>query len=811
MRNARSSLAAALCAAVLAALVPWSGRVPTARAQPVPADGDGPVHICSKAKGQVTVSFKAETELKDLISWAMTFTCKNFMHDSTINTRSKKVTIISPNKMSPTEAYRLFLAALSSMGLTVVPKGNVLKIVESGTAKGETLPLRKGSLAAADEMVRFVMRPTFMPANQLNEALAIVRSKDGTASVVGSALVITDYASHIRDMVGLARELDKPSANEGIYTIPVEHADAKDIASKLNEILGIGGGGGSGGGGSATVSSGKGGKGEGQADISAAVPSKILTDDRSNTLIVLATEPGYLRVRALVKRLDLALPTGDGGSIHVYPLANATAEELATTLNAALQGQQRSSGGQTRNPTAPGRGGSATPSAAGAGGELGSALEGEVRITHDAPTNSLVVVATGRDFLAIKDVIRKLDVAQRQVYIEAVILEVQLGTSRSLGSSSHGGLPDPLGDDTGVMLGGVQTPDLKSTSLATLLGANGLIGGLIGPPLPNAERLGLGTSFPSYAVLFQALATTSNTNVLSTPFIMATDNKESEIAVGQNIPYVSQSTTSFIPGQTSLPVGQSISREKLLLSMKIKPHVNDSDMVRLEIEQEIKDIGERDPTLGPTWTERKVKTQVVVRDQQSIVIGGLMQDKVIFGEAKVPLLGDIPILGYLFKHTTKEKRKTNLLILLTPYVVKDQLDIEQILERKARERNEFLRAFANLDTMKYLPRIDYRRKRGLVEEINRTIEGVERDAKYLESMGSLAAPPEGLIRYDRASDDKIEDDDEDGAAEPPKVDAPTPAPEAVPAAKPAAAKPAAAKPAAAKPAATKPAAEAGER
>jgi general secretion pathway protein D len=252
--------------------------------------------------------------------------------------------------------------------------------------------------------------------------------------------------------------------------------------------------------------------------------------------------------------------------------------------------------------------------------------------------------------------------------------------------------------------------------------------------------------------LFQALATSANTNVLSTPFIMATDNQESEISVGQNIPY--QAGLSFggigIPGQggqQGLPgsIGQNIQREKLTLDMKIKPHINQSDMVRLEIEQEIKDIGDKDPVLGPTWTERKVKTQVVVRDQQSIVIGGLMQDRTIYNEAKVPLLGDIPILGYLFKYTTKAKKKTNLLILLTPYVVKDQLDLEAILERKARERNEFVRAFANLDSSKYLPSVDYTRKRGLVEEINRTVEGIEADLAILQSLEGAPPPPDGII------------------------------------------------------------------
>ena len=725
------------------------GTGPTDKA----AGEDDSLYNCKRAKRgrKITVSLRPEAELKDLITWVMGFTCKNFIYEPGLIQRAKKVTIVSPVEMTPQEAYRLFLVAMSTMGVTVVPKGNALRIVEAGQAKGETVPVyRRGSPGNTDQMVRFIFRPTHMSPDLMNGALNVIKSKDGAVNTVGSVVIVTDYASHVRDMMTMARELDRPSSNEGIYTIRVEYADAKEIAAKVSEILGLQGGGGGGGGGGGAPG-GKGGEGG-----AGATPSKILVDERTNTLIVVATEPSYLRVRALVKRLDLPLETSGSGAIHVYPLQYATAEELATTLNAALQG--------TAQPSRPGTGGAGgtpgprgqpapapTPSPSGpVRADFGSSLEGQVRVTHDAPTNSLVVVASGRDFLAVRDVIRKLDTPRQQVYIEAVIMEVQLGNELKLGTSSHGGVPIDGGN--GIILGGVQTPDLRSTNLSTLISASGLIGGLIGAPLAESERL-LGASIPSDAILFQALATSANTNVLSTPFIMASDNQDAEIVVGQNIPY--QAGLSFggfgLPGGAGgqqLPtgsIGQNIQREKLTLTMKIKPHINASDMVRLEIEQEIKDIGDRDPQLGPTWTERRVKTQVSVRDQQSIVIGGLMQDRQIYTEAKVPLLGDIPILGYLFKFTTRTKKKTNLLILLTPYIVKDQIDIQEILERKTRERNEFVRAFANLDSTKYVPRIDYRRKRGLIEEINRAIESVEQDIEVLRSLEGIPAPPDGVI------------------------------------------------------------------
>jgi general secretion pathway protein D len=468
-------------------------------------------------------------------------------------------------------------------------------------------------------------------------------------------------------------------------------------------------------------------------------------------------EPGYMRVKALVARLDIQLETEGSASINVYPLQNALAEELATTLNNALgQQPQRQPGGG--RPGAPGQ--PPPPPMPGPIGD-GTSLEGQVRIIGDKATNALLVMASGRDFVAIKRVIKDLDLPRRQIFIEALILEVQLAKGLNLGSSSHGGLP--IGDES-LLIGGVQTPDLKSLNLSSLITASGLIGGLIGSPLANSQTF-LGTSIPSYGILVQALATQDNTNILSTPHVIAIDNEKAEFSVGNNIPY--KAGLSFggfgLPtqGGQQIPgsIGQNIQREKLNLTLNVTPHISNNDSVRLEIEQETKDIGGSDAELGPTWTERKLKTQVVVNDQTSVVIGGLIQERDIYSETKVPLLGDIPILGYLFKYAKKTKKKTNLLILLTPYIIKDQLDLQAIRERKIREREEFVRSFSSLNEMKYAPRTDYRRKRGLLEEINRSIQAIDRDAELLRGFGNRQNVTEGPIEYAPST---IESPDKDG-------------------------------------------------
>ncbi|HSS03345.1 MAG TPA: type II secretion system secretin GspD [Kofleriaceae bacterium] len=838
MQKARRSLIATIVftgvTSVLAGLVPSPGgwSTPVASAQPAgapaertvsttpatPAPGeDEALYSCKKRTGQVAVTFKPETELKDLITWVMGFTCKNFILDPRIVSTGKKVTVIAPNKMSSTEAYRVFLVALSTMGLTIVPKGNVIRIVDSAAAKGETVPIfKRGIPNDEDQIVRYVLRPTYAQVETLRQALDSIRSPAGNVQIAGTMLIITDYASQVRDMMSLARSIDVPGGSDGIYTIPVHHADATQLAQKLNEILGI-----TGGGGVAQVPGGipqPGGGRRGGApqpvpvppgqpappiqnstdDVSSAVPSKILVDDRSNTLIVVSSEAGYYRVKGLVDRLDIALDTEGGSAIHVFPLENALAEELATTLNNAMGQSTPQRPGQTGGrPGQPGAPGVPQPQPQpqpipGGPDNLGAALEGQVRVIGDKPTNSLIVMSTGRDFIAIKDVVRRLDHPRRQVFIEALILEVQLAKELDIGSSSHGGFPVGSGDSNALVIGGVQTPNLRSISAAaSLASATGLIGGLIGTPLKNSQTF-LGTSIPSYGILFQALATQDNTDVLSAPHIIAIDNEKTEFSVGNNIPYKAGLTFGGFglpgaAGASQIPtgsIGQNIQRQDLNLTLNVTPHISSNDVVRIEIEQETKDIGGKDAELGPTWTQRKLKTQVVVHDQQSVVIGGLIQERDVYNVSKVPLLGDIPILGYLFKFSTKAKKKTNLLILLTPYIVKDQLDLQSIRERKVRERDEFVESFATLNEMKYEPKVDYRRKRGVIEEINRSIQAVEDDVAAANAIGRRRWVDPGPIEYGPSQIEAPEEGHGDGTTapqpdgKPKKVDPKKPEPKA---------------------------------
>jgi len=695
-------------------------RPPSER--PVPGE-DEALYACKNRSGSVAITLKPETELKDLVAWVMGYTCKNFILDPRIVSTGKKVTVMAPNKMTAAEAYRLFLVALSTINLTVVPKGNVLRIVDAPMAKKDSVPIFKNGVPdPTDQIVRYVYKPSYAQAETLQQAFTALRSDAGDIQLIGSILLITDYGSHVRDMMSLAHLIDVASGSDGIYTLTIEHADAAKLADEIGSILGLGAKPG------APVPA-------AQAAVSAAVPSKILVDERTNTLIIAASEAGFHRVKALVERLDVSLDIEGGSAIHVYRLGSAIAEELAKTLNEATV--PRSDGAKAAaKPAVPG-----VPPVIDA---LGTSLQGQVKVIADPPTNALIVMSSGRDFLAIKDVIKQLDLPRRQVFIEAMILEVQLGTGSTIGTSSHAGVA--VDGDSSLLIGGVQMPTLQSTNVSSLASATGLVGGLVGGALGGSAGSLLGKSIPSYAVLFQALATQSNANVLSAPSIIALDNAQSTYKVGTNIPF-KRSQTVGGTGNLEGSVTSSIDRIDLQLELVIKPHISIDDSVLLEIKHDAKDLAKESAELGPSWTTRSFETRVLVRDQQTVVIGGLMQERETLSADKVPLLGDIPVIGNLFKSTTKTKTKSNLVIMLTPYIVKDQMDLETIRARKVREHDEFASSLGSLDAMPYRPSTDYRRKRGLVEDINRAIQAVEDEAAARASLAKPVTIPQGVIEY----------------------------------------------------------------
>jgi general secretion pathway protein D len=664
-------------------------------------------------KGLVDFTIE-DGDLAELITTISTITGKRFIYGGKV--RNIKVNIYAPKNQRITvdEAYQTFLSVLETNGLTVIPHGKFLKIVESAGVANQTTPLFNTGqpVPSEDRFVTRLYRVSHISVDEINALLTKFKSKDGDITVYapGNLLILTDTATNIRRMLELVEEIDVGGAGDQVWVEPMHYMTATEISQRINEIFDVKPG---------TPAA---PKTPGSA-LNDTHIGKIIPDDRSNSLIIVATERGYLRVLELIRRLDV--PNTGEGEVHVLPLQHAMAEEMATTLNAIL----------TAAPQAPRPG---QPATAGI-------FEGSVKVTADKATNSLVITSSLRDYGALHTVVDRLDRARRQVFIEAVIMDLSVDHSTKLGLNYHGGdNPNLLGASQPSLVFGGFNP-INSIGLPTPDSLQGLALGVRGPDIGGTTNLlGTGISIPAFGVVLNALATSGDANVLATPHIIATDNVAAEINVGENIP-LQTNIGGSLPNLGSLATGAgaglgalgalgglggfggfSAPRQDVGTKIKVVPHINDSQEVRLELTEEISEQGASQGQLGAvSITKRNAQTTVVVQDQQTVVIGGLMRDAVTRSEQKVPVLGDIPLLGFLFRSTTKGTRKTNLLLILTPYVIRDQNDLRTVFERKMRERQEFLdRYFVFSDQKPYEPPRDYARTNGLLEDIRQTYLGL---------------------------------------------------------------------------------------
>jgi general secretion pathway protein D len=573
-------------------------------------------------------------------------------------------------------------------------------------------------------------------AEEVSALLAKFKSKEGDISIYGPGqlLIITDTGTQVRRMIRIVEELDVGGSGQHMWIEPVNYGTADELASRINELFEL---------------SQKGG----QPGANAGGLNKVIADEQTNSLIVVGTEDSYLKLLEVLKRLDS--PPGEVGRVHVLPLQHAVADELAGTLTQMLSGQKTS--------------GKKKKAAAGAGGDAGGMFEGEVQVTADVATNSLVITSSGRDYAQLRLVIDKLDRPRRQVFIEAVIMDIGVSDANSLGFAFHGGSQQDLGGDgDSLILGGFDAG--RSTAFPldpNLLG--GFAAGIRGPDLPGTTNLlGNGLSIPAFGIVMNALAESGRGNILATPHIIATDNVAAEIDVGENVP-TQINAGGGLGNLAGLAGGQqgglgaagllgalgglggAAPRVNVGNRIKITPHVNESSQVRLELELESSAPGAPQGALGAIpITRRTTTTTLVVKDQQTVVIGGLTREEFTTSRTKIPVLGDLPVLGFLFRSSKTEKRKSNLLLVLTPHVVREQADLRRIFERKMRERQEFLDRYFVFATDAWDPPTDYTRANGLVEEIRQAQfeweenERLREESKPSEERGHAPSDPIAL-------------------------------------------------------------------
>ncbi len=768
---------------------PRGRTTPRVTAQPATEDGDSPTPAgklrpfrtgLEGRPGRRTppgarVDFTLEdADLPDLVRMISRITGKRFILPG--KARAIKATVASEAPVTAAEAYRAFLSILQLNGMTIVPSGRYLKIVESAGADANPLPVYTDGQATPrdDRYLTRMHRVRNVSAEDVATLLARFKSREGniTAYAPTNTIIITDTGSNIRRMLRILQEIDVPRTGEQIWIEPIHYANASELATRLQEIFPSSGTGAStgntkvraatprrpaaaqaagaqaGAGTSTTV-----GSRSGESRI-----TNILPDERTNSLIILATERAYLRILEVIRALDV--PVEGEGSIHVHALQYADSEEMATTLQGLIGGG--SSGSRAASKTK-------APAAASGGGP--GSFQGQIAVQAHKPTNSLLITSSLHDYISLRRVIQRLDQAPRQVFIEAVIMELSVQRSSSLGLAFHGGVPNAPEDGAlsifGFEAGRTATPTISPDVLT------GLAVGVRGPEIPEASQL-IGFSIPSFGVVLNAVASSGDVNVLSTPHIIAMDNVQAEITVGANVPL--QTSGFGLGGGGANPLaslagaagqggagaaglaglaglsglaggfGGGVQRQNVGTTIRVTPHINDAGEIRMEIEEEISEAGEAQGTLGVVPINQRIaKTQVVVRDQQTVVIGGLMRDRVSTSEDKIPILGDIPLLGVLFRRQSTQTQKTNLILFMTPYVIRNPSDLRAIFERKMRERQEFIDRYFVFADQGYTPPTDYSRTRGLVGEMLNTIESLEEEQRMMDEMRARP-PPEHVPR-----------------------------------------------------------------
>ena len=594
----------------------------------------------------VSIDFN-NVDINVFIKFMSELTGTNFVVDQRVK---GKVTIISPSKISLTEAYKVFESVLEVHGYTTVQSGEVVKIIPSPDARSKNIEtkLLEESTTPRDRVVTQLIPLKYADPIEIKRLFTPMVSKSSVilAYPPTNTLIVTDVYSNIKRLLRILKEIDITGIGRQVSVIPLEYSDASKLVTLLSTVF---------------KPTGKKGKGAEQKPIT------MVADERTNTIVLLASEIDTLRIQKLISMIDKEAPRGKG-KIHVYYCKNATAEELAKVL-------QDLPGGKTGAPK--GKGKSAP------------VVAGQVRISADKATNSLIIMADKDDYLVLEEVIQKLDIPRSMVYIEALIMEVDMDKSLDIGVDwSAFGKTSIDGKETAF--GGGFRRGLEIAPDELLQG--GLTMGLLTESVTIA-----GLTVNNISAIINAVKTDESFRILSTPQVLTTDNEEARITVGENRPYQTRSTTDVSGGTF-----ESFEYRDVGKILKITPHVTEGRLVRMQINLEVTAIDLAGTlatsTTQPVTLKRTVDTTVIVRDSQTIVIGGLIDDTTTINETKVPLLGDLPVLGWMFKDRSETKTKTNLYIFLTPRVIKNPAEAENVLQEKKGKMNEVRRGSFKMNT-----------------------------------------------------------------------------------------------------------------
>jgi len=624
---------------------PAPTKPPVPRSRPEPQATAPPIKEIAKEKTRaesespdkryVTIDFD-EVDIVLFIKFISELTGTNFVVDKAVR---GKVTVISPTKISVKEAYKVFESVLEVHGFTAIPAGNIIKIVSAVEARSKNIEtrLRAQAISPEDKVVTQLIPLDYANPEELKKLFAPLISK---SSVIVSypptrMLIVTDVLSNIKRLLTIVAEIDVVGIGEEISVIPLKHAKASDLAKTVGSIF------------ERQVTAARKG-----APAAAAV-SRIAADDRTNSLIVLATEDDTIRMKRLIELLDKEIPRGEG-DIRVYYLQNANAEDLVKVLMAIPSKEEKA--------PQPGK---------------APVVSKAVQIVADKATNSIIITAGKDDYYVLEEVIKKLDIVRRMVYIEALLMEVDVNKSFELGVEWQAAEPVGSHDGRTIAAFGGSTlgtsifPSVSSAGVASL--PTGFSLGVLG----DVITIG-GIAFPNIGAVIRAYQGDSGVHILSTPQIMTTDNEEAEIQVGKNIPFLTRQETS----QTGLDYSNYEFRDVGLV-LNIVPQINQERFVRLKIAQELAQVVAEESLVGlPTTLKRVAKTTVIIKDGNTVVIGGLIDETMSEGSTRVPCLGSIPLAGWLFRSASRSENKTNLFIFLTPHIVENPEEAQKVYQEK---------------------------------------------------------------------------------------------------------------------------------
>ncbi|HVY07582.1 MAG TPA: type II secretion system secretin GspD [Burkholderiales bacterium] len=608
----------------------------------------------------VTLNF-INADIEGLVKVMAEITGKNFVVDPRVK---GTVTIVSAKPMQRTLVYDVFLSALRLQGFAAVEDRGIVNILPESDAKLHASPTRapgEANQVSGDKIETRVFTLKYESAAQLLPVLRPLIAPNNiiTAYQNNNTLVITDYSNNLQRLAKIIESIDQPNGIDPVV-IPLQYASAVDVAQTVNKLFAE--------------------MGQGQGGTEPIQRFTVVADARSNSLLVRSGDASKIdRLRKFVGILDS--PTSASGNIHVVYLKNAEAVKLAETLRAIYTGESTApTASKPLTTTTLGQNATSSTNSQTSSGptsfsnnQQSSSSTGSTSgiIQADPATNSIIITAPDAIYNNMRAALDKLDVRRAQVYVEALIVEVtankaaefgiQWQSLNGLGGTSTQGFGGTNFGTTGQNIIGIsQNPGTAGLGLNV-----GVVNGQVTIP-------GIGT-IVNLGVLARALETDTNANILSTPTLLTLDNEEAKIIIGQNVPFITGQYAVSGTATTPTPF-QTVERHDVGLTLQIKPQISEGGTVRLQIYQEVSSIDDKANAAGVITNKRAVESTVLVDNGQIVVIGGLIQDTVNDGVQKVPLLGDIPGLGALFRYKTRSRIKTNLMIFLKPTLVRNAED-----------------------------------------------------------------------------------------------------------------------------------------